>query len=58
MAWIRYYIRLSHALVAVAACTYAGWGDTRTLGIHGIIKSVLPFCMAARVRRCTAATGE
>ena len=57
MAWIRYYIRLSHALAAVTALAFAGWGDTREPSIHGV-KSVLPCCMAARVRRCTAATGE
>lgn len=58
MAWIRYYIRLSHALVAVLALAYAGWVDTRTPGIHGIIPATLRCCMASRVRRCTAATGE
>lgn len=58
MAWIRYYIRLSHALVAVLALAYAGWVDTRAAGIHGIRKPTLSCCMAARVRRSTAATGE
>ena len=58
MAWIRYYIRLSHALVAVLALAYAGWADTRAAGIHGRRKSALSCCMEARVRRNTAATGE
>lgn len=58
MAWIRYYIRLSHALVAVLAWAYAGCGDTRAPGIHGTSKSALPCCMAARARRSTAATGQ
>ena len=57
MAWIRYYIRLSYALVAVMALAFARWGDTRAPSIHGV-KSVLPCCVAARVRRSTAATGE
>lgn len=58
MAWISYYIRRARALVAVLACIHARWGETRTPGIHGIIPATLHCCMASRVRRCTAATGE
>lgn len=58
MAWIRYYIRLSRALVTVLTWAYAGLGDTRAPGIHGTSKPVLPCCVASRVRRCTAATGQ
>ena len=58
MAWICYYIRLSYALVAVLARAFAGWDDTRASGIHGEYGQAPGCCIASRVRRCTAATGE
>lgn len=59
MAWISYYMGMHLALVAVLAPVYsAGWDDTRASGIHGTQRSALACCMASRVRRCTAATGE
>ena len=58
MAWICYYIGLSHALVAVAACAYIRWGDTRASGIHDKHEPMPRCCVAARVRRSTAAKGQ
>ena len=59
MAWISYYMGLHLALVAVLAPVYnAGWDDTRASGIHGVHNPASACCMASRVRRCTAATGE
>ena len=57
MAWIRYYRRLSHALVAVMMQFFVEWDNTRVSEIHDMYKAVLSCCMAARVRRSTAATG-
>lgn len=58
MTWISYYIRRSLAFEAVTTCIYARWGDTRTPGIHDVMTGSLHCCMASRVRRSTAATGE
>lgn len=58
MAWIRYYIRLSHALVAVAARILPDGVTPAHAAKSGTRKSARSCCVAARVRRSTAATGE
>ena len=58
MAWIRYYIRLSNALVAVVSWILPD-GVLPALSVaSGSPQFTHPCCLAARVRRCTAATGE
>lgn len=59
MAWIRYYKRCAYALVAaLVRVTIVRWDETPTSDIHGACDPFMPCCMASRVRRSTAATGE
>ena len=58
MAWIRYYSRLSDALVARLDWILPDGAIAVRPAKSGPIKSMQTCCMATRVRRCTAATGQ
>lgn len=58
MALIGYYMRLFIALTQAKSDAVLEWVQSAPVIMSSVHGSMLKCCMAARVRRCTAATGE